>query len=481
LIYIEKLNETYIKVTSPEPSIEQELWETLSFEVPGAIFMPAYRHGNYDGMIRLYRKTDKLLYLGLLYKVLEYAKKRGYDVEYNYTDFSSDDFSVKEAKDFVKTLNLPDRINVYDYQWKTFITAIRDKKHVYLSSTGSGKSLMIYLIARYLNLKTLIIAPRENLVRQLSQEFIDFGYKESMHQIYSGQNKDTDDTFTFSTWQSIKNQEEEWLDQFECVIVDEVHNADGPCLRNILEKMKNCVYRFGFTGTLRSKETNQLIVEGLLGKVLRVSETKELIERNILTPLMIKIIILHYPKEEKKKVKGLNYQGELDFLIDNEFRNEFLTKLLLSLDGNNVTMCQRLRHADELQIQLTEQSSNPVYIINGNVKGEVREDIRYKIEDQENSNIIAIARTFSEGVNIKRLNNLIYAHPTKDAVEIEQSIGRLLRTHESKDKVYLYDIADNLIYNGKDNYTVRWLKERIKLYKKRNFPFKIYNVKLKYR
>jgi len=75
-------------------------------------------------------------------------------------------------------------------------------------------------------------------------------------------------------------------------------------------------------------------------------------------------------------------------------------------------------------------------------------------------------------------HNIIFASPSKARVRNLQSIGRVLRKSETKTNAVLYDIADDLSWKNKKNYTILHFVERVKIYNEEQFPYKIYNVDL---
>lgn len=186
-ITIEKYNDVYIKIYC-ELSISYELKEYFKFFVPGAKFTPAFRNKVWDGFIYMYNPITGLLYGGLIHYIEEFCKQRNYNIKY-VTDFSTTEFSVKEAKDFIKTLNLT--LEPRDYQIDAFINGVRNNRKLLLSPTASGKSLIIYLLTRYYNTKTLLIVPTTSLVSQMASDFLSYGYDDTdnIHRIYSGQEK----------------------------------------------------------------------------------------------------------------------------------------------------------------------------------------------------------------------------------------------------------------------------------------------------
>lgn len=478
LVQILKVDETYIKILA-DPGIIMEMSQHFTFDVPGAKFTPAYKSRYWDGKIRLLNTMTCLLYTGLRGYVEAFCKSRDYTVEH-LSDFSSKEFSVHEANDFVSTLGL--KFPPREYQLAAFIHAVRESRSLLLSPTASGKSFIIYLIARYYNRRTLIIVPTTSLVSQLASDFGDYGFDSDryVHRIFSGQDKETDKPITISTWQSIYKMRKEYFQQFDVVIGDEAHLFKAKSLTSIMSSLDNCIYRFGFTGTLDGSETNQLVLEGLFGPVKKVTTTAKLIEQKHLAELTIKALILQYSDDVKAVVSKLDYQGEMDHLVTNPSRNKFICNLTLSLEGNTLLLFQYVeKHGKVLLKQLKEKDpSRSIYFVSGAVDGEEREAIRRIVETEKNAIIVASFGTFSTGINIKNLHNVIFASPSKSKIRNLQSIGRGLRKSDTKDAFTLYDIADDLSWKSKKNFTLLHFMERIKIYNEEKFKYKLYNIQL---
>jgi hypothetical protein len=326
--------------------------------------------------------------------------------------------------------------------------------------------------------------PTTSLVSQLTSDFSDYGLVSDkfVHRIFAGQDKQTDKPITISTWQSIYKMPKEYFQQFDVVIGDEAHLFKAKSLTSILSKLDSCRYRFGFTGTLDGTQTHKLVLEGLFGPVRKVTTTAELIEQKHLASFKIKAIVLSYPEEVRKMIaRSADYQAEMDYLVRLESRNKFIRNLALSLNGNTLLLFQYVeKHGKELYTQLKLQAgdSRSVYYVSGEIDGEEREEIRKIVETEQNAIIVASYGTFSTGVNIRNLHNVIFSSPSKSKIRNLQSIGRGLRKSDSKDSATLYDIADDMSWKSKKNFTLLHFMTRIAIYNEEKFPYKIYNVNL---
>ena len=479
---VKKVNEVYMTVDCDGGSCF-ELADYFTFTVPGMQYMPAVRNKFWDGKIRLFNAQTKKIYAGLLPHVQKFCDERDYNLEIDPA-YADQEFSIAEAKQFASKLDLP--FEIRDYQLDAFAHAIKKKRALMLSPTASGKSLIIYLLAAYLSKKTLIIVPTISLVQQMAGDFKSYGYQGEPHMITAGVEKDTSHLLTISTWQSIHKMPKKWFEQFDVVIGDEAHQFKSKSLTSIMTKLVSTPYRFGFTGTLDGTQTHRLVLEGLFGSVEKVTTTDELIKKGTLSEFNVKCIELQYPDEVKKQHIKDKYQDEVDFLVRNEARNRFLRNLALSLNGNTLMLFQFVeKHGKPLydQIESTVRNSidkdRKVFFVSGEVDGNSREEIRHIVEDEENYITVASFGTFSTGINIKRLHNIVFCSPSKSRIRVLQSIGRGLRTGEGKEVATLFDIADKMAWKSKKNYTLEHFAERVKMYNEEKFNYKIYKVALK--
>lgn len=482
MLKIEYRDATNIRVITT-PDIEMELQEAFCFKVPGYKYMPSVRSGAWNGDKKLYNRATKQIYRGLLHSVLEFAKAREYPVTLNKEDFKLHNITTEEVHAFIDTLGIPEHFERRDYQIDAIQSGIRTGRRTMLSATGSGKSFIIYVLCRWYmerDKKILLIVPQTALVHQMCGDFKDYGYSDEPHKIYQGQSKTTEKPITVTTWQSIQKMDPEWYEDFDVVICDEVHGAKADVMTRIIESCRNADVRFGFTGTLDGAVLNKLVIEGLFGPVKEVSKSAELMEIGVLTILKIKAITLKYPQEVQKwfRTAKMTYAQEMDYITQNERRNKLISGMATMLKGNTIVLFNYIAQGKELHRLIKEAvgDTRPVYLIYGIVEGEERNEIRQEIEFEENAIIVASYKTFSTGINIKRLHNLILASPTKARITLLQAIGRILRLSEYKDFATLFDFSDDLSWKSKKNYTLLHFLERVKIYTSEKFNYTTHSV-----
>ena len=491
---INRIDSVNIKIQC-DRGTAKELSEYFTFSVPNYQYTPAYKNKLWDGQIRLYNIHTQKIYTGLLDYVLKFATDRNYTVKNNYI---TETLNLPEKdiqqyiSDIIKPMSGGSKIKSHIHQIAAITHAINNKRCLLLSPTGSGKSLIIYILIRYYesiinnNKKILIVVPTTGLVLQMYNDFLDYSSKnkwdiqEKCHTIFAGQNKQTEKKVVISTWQSIYKMPEKYFTQFEAVFGDECHLFKAKSLTNIMSKLKDCPYRIGTTGTLDDSQTHKLVIEGLFGRVFNVTTTKTLMENKLLSKLNIECINLQYNVNDIQEVKRVSYQDEIKWIIGNKKRNDFIINLCCKIKGNTLLL---FNYVELHGIPLYESIKNicpdkKVFLIHGGTETEQREKIRHIIDKEENSILVASYGTCSTGINIKNIHNIIFSSPSKSVIRVLQSIGRGLRISDTKESVKLYDISDNLQYKKYINHTMNHFNKRIKIYNRENFSFNIVKIRL---
>ena len=483
-LVIQKSNEVFLKIEA-EPHVYYELRDHFTFEVEGAKFMPQYRNKHWNGEIHLFDLRKKQIYVGLLDRIIAFCKRRDYEYKFVDNEYYGTPFEINEGisyagvKDYMKSIccHLPRK-----YQIQGVYDALRHNRKLLISPTASGKSLMIYSLVRYYigkGEKILLIVPTTSLVEQMYKDFQDYGWdaESYCHRIYSGKEKTNEYPVTITTWQSVYKLERSFFEDYNVIIGDEAHLFKSKSLVSIMTKLHHAKYRFGFTGTLDGTQTHKWVLEGLFGPAYKVTRTDELMKQGHLSQLDIQCLVLkHVPQ------KFDTYQDEIQYLIEHEQRTKFITNLTLDLKGNTLVLFSRVEaHGAVLyeKINTNKDSDRKVFFIHGGVDAEERELVREITETENNAIIVASYGTFSTGINIRNLHNVVFASPSKSRIRNLQSIGRVLRKSTNKVKAILYDIADDCTHNSRRNYTLNHFIERIKIYNEENFNYEIITIQLR--
>ena len=482
-ITLKKKNEVYVTVHSNEEYVHRELSDYFTFEVPEAKYLkknPRYKY--WDGTIRLYSPSTGALYHGLVDHLQTWANEKQYSVQYEKNDWYGDIVDDNKFVSLPAVKVFMDKISTIkprDYQYNAVYEALKNNRRLLLSPTGSGKSLMIYSIVRYYAAtakKILIIVPTTSLVEQMVNDFISYGWNadDFVHKIYSGKDKNTDKPIIISTWQSIYKFPKRYFDDIDCVIGDEAHLFKSKSLTGIMTKLHNAKYRFGFTGTLDGSKTHKWVLEGLFGSYEQVTKTEELIKSGYLSKFRIKILLCKHAPQYFD-----TYHDEMEYLVEHKGRNNLIKNLVKDIEGNTLVLFNYIeKHGTPLYdlINNNVDEARKIFFVHGGTDVEDREEVRKITETESNAVIVASYGTFSTGINIKRLHNIIFASPSKSRIRNLQSIGRVLRKGEGKDIATLYDIADDI---GGQNYTLKHLNERVNIYNDENFRYEVIKVNLR--
>ena len=487
-IRVRKLNHAVLKVEC-DRSVGAELREFFSFYVPGYKFMPAYRNRVWDGKIRLYNQITGEISAGLFPQILSFAEGREYEIDIEETDYGNPNEGNKINADFmmkyIEALKLPFKIR--DYQFDAVCTGIQRKSAILLSPTGSGKSLIIYTLMRYLltsfDKDVLIIVPTTSLVEQMYNDFKTYGYdvEKNCHKIYSGKDKNTSKRIVISTWQSIHRFQKEWFARFGTVFGDECHGFKSKSLTTIMNKCTEAEYRFGTTGTLDGALTHELVLQGLFGKIYRVTSTRALQDNDTLAKLNIRRIVLEHNEKVRKQFGKKTYQEEIEFIVTNNRRNNFIKNLTLDLKGNTLVLYNYVeKHGKPLYNLMKDEitEGRKIFFVSGETAATDREAIRAIVEKQKNSVTVASLGTFSTGINIRNLHNIVFASPSKSQIRVLQSIGRGLRKTDDGRSTTLYDIVDDITWKTRKNYGILHADERLRIYGREKFNHKTYRVSL---
>lgn len=519
-VYIEKVNDVYIRIHA-NMGIREQIAEVFKFRPPKYQFSPKYKAGWWDGYIKLFNPYTCLMYGGLLKQMVAHCKRYNYSiyVDPKLLDFGKQTYDSIEnwfSSELKPTRDDGGLLDIRDYQLDAIHKSLKFKRLLLKSATNSGKSFVIYAILKHLFENDsigsgLIVVPTVGLVDQMYSDFDeysqdpgnDFRSEDWVHKIYAGQEKWTDKPIVCTTWQSIHAMPPAWFSQFECMIGDEAHGCEAPKMVKIMEAMPNCPYRIGMTGSLSDFEGSLLTLEGLFGPIVDVITAKEMIDRGDSTPLDIVGIMLEYSEHERKalasekrqlakenkalaeagktKITNAEYLAEMELLMAHKERRKFVRNLAVTREGNTLVLFRFEKHGHQIydDIRKIVPDTRPVFLVYGKVKREVRKKIREITDQYHDAIIVASYGTFSTGINIKSLKHLILAFPYKSKIKIVQSIGRMLRKFNGKERACIWDICDDLQWKSKPNYAKDQFLERLKIYRKEQHSYTIDKVTVK--
>jgi len=370
-------------------------------------------------------------------------------------------------------------LNLRDYQEDIVKRCLNAGRGTVVLATAGGKTLvMASLISSVYkfsneNLKCLLIVPDRGLVEQTYKDFIVYKVPFSFTK-WTGENKlDLTANVIIANLGILqsKNSNLTWTENIDMLVVDEVHKLrKGNEVNKIIKTIKTN-NKFGFTGTLPEEKEDQWNIIGKIGPIIYEKNSFDLRLENYVSNAFVQMINIVYNNTPKRDKNNFNptdfYKKELDFIIENNFRNELLSKLASKLDKNALVLVDFIKHGEILHKCFSQVCSNKkVFFIRGEVEIEEREKIKQLMEQNNDVIVVAISKIFSTGINVKNIHYLIFAGGGKAKIKTVQSIGRGLRLHSTKDKLIIFDISDQLYYG------IQHMQKRIQIYEKEKIGYR---------
>lgn len=378
--------------------------------------------------------------------------------------------------DYVETVNLPDYIDLFDeaykYQLQSVYRAIAYQTARIQIATGGGKTLISYIYLKYLidklNVKKcLVVINRTSLVRQTAQEFENWEKLQNNDEsgnkpliistIYSKGIQQENSNVIIGTYQSLRNYDNEWFDDFECILLDEAHSAKAYSIRNdIYGKCKNLRFILGMTATWPEyKSIDYLNCVAMMGPLVYNKTIKEAIKDKNIVDIFVKRLIINYSNPEdndfcknlwNNDIRGIDkYREEKAFFERYQKRNQLIADIIRKLNNNSLILVESVEFALFLKDFISQQCEEKcVELIYGGVKIEERNEIKNKIEKCNNICLIGTFGTLSTGIDFKNLYHILLPMAGKSDIKVLQSIGRGVRKYKDKEKVIIYDFNDNI-------------------------------------
>lgn len=341
--------------------------------------------------------------------------------------------------------------------------------------------------------KSVLIVPTIMLTTQMYEDFKSYGMEDidSVHLI-GGDNKvkHFDKPVTISTWQSLIRSSE-LFEGVHCMMIDEAHKSTSGTFENIISpNATDTMFRLGYTGTLPKNLADRMTLLSVIGASKKYITPRQLIEMGLATEVQVKCLYFNYPMEERNLLVKASYQDEVKFLVTHPRRTNKIAQIAIkiSTDGNTIVLFDRVEQGEALAIETVrlkfgkavtkkelQDANNPykIFLVTGSTKASTRETLRQMMEIETGIILYGTSSILSTGVNIKRLKNLVFASGGKSSITINQSIGRLLRKHVSKDITTIWDVVDDLTIQRKKsvtkNHFFRHYEERLDIYSENEY------------
>lgn len=502
-IKVKFVDHSYCKVFA-EQYVINEMRDYFSFRVKGYQFNKKYKHGLWDGYIRIMDFNGNLP-VGLVDYVKRFANNMDYSVEIDEQLAPKIHWTKEEFDEWIGDIDVYDgdkKITPYDEQKACVYEFFNRKRMISEVPTSGGKSLIAALCSKrffeFSDQKVLIIVPTVMLVNQFTDELINYRIfdREDVHKIKSGTAKDSSSRIYVSTWQSAVKQPASWFKQFGMLINDECHDSTGKSLDGIIKTMTETEYKQGLTGTLREGKANLLQYIGSFGTPFKPTTTKQMMDEGKISKLRIKTIFMRYPLDTCKAFHDhkpkIDYQKEIKFITKHKKRNRWIAKLASKLakrDENVLVLFKHISHGKELfEMIKKEYGDDRVIYASGETSDDDRELMKKSANDGSGIIVVASFGILSTGVSIKKLHHAIFTHPTKSKITTMQSVGRILRKHENKNGAVLWDLIDHLALPTRRGAKSKWKKlnyslkhgiERVRMYNKEQFDYDVSTKEIK--
>jgi superfamily II DNA or RNA helicase len=450
--------------------------------------------------------------IGLWREVQKLAKKFYFNLEIEgIHHLYNKDFDESDFVEWVNTYFEESEKQPRDYQIEGVARILKYKKCTEEISTSGGKTLMAFMLFRYLLYKNeikrmLYVVPNVSLVTQTEEEFYEYEEQCGNRPIWKSQcvyggskKKDGEEAnIIFGTFQSLSKKDLEYFSKFDAVFIDETHHAKAKSIKDIIVKSYNSKYNIGMTGTLPPEDSlDSFMVQAYIGPCVYVVKSADLIASKFATPVNVLGIELDYLEDDVKKklydlrnvsldekdcVKLLNL--EKDIVRENRKRLVYICDTISKSTKNSLVLFSDIKNDYGRKIfnYLKENTDKIVYYIDGSTKGENRDYFKKQMETEENTIIVASIGTFSEGISINNCHNIFIVESSKSEYQVRQMLGRGMRLLEGKETMIVVDFQDNFIYGThkwqRINYLMRHAKERERIYKDKGFPYKTFKVKV---
>ena len=415
---------------------------------------------------------------GLFFDILRYIKEVYPDEELHIDSNVSDIIKpTLAATDVYDELTLPLR----DYQLAACKKAIQFGRGILKMGTGAGKTLTICSLLSSMfkstgdTFKCLLIVPDLGLVNQTFSDFSEYDAP-FKYTKWSGKNKpDFTANVIIANLGILQSQfkDNDWLEKVDALVIDECHKVKKSNKVSKMVQQIRTVHKFGLTGTMPDGKVDEWNIIGKIGSIIYEKDSFQLRTEKHLTPASTTIIESEFLKSPAYKTGAdakLNYRLELDFIYENQFRNNMINQICANFNNNILVLVNHLKHGETLYDLMSTLKDKRVYFVQGELEVEERENIKRIMEVESNVVCIAMSSIFSTGVNIKNIHMIVFAAGGKSSIRTIQTIGRGLRLHDSKDNLRIIDIADQLKYGQKH------VARRKEIYEQERLPYKIVQV-----
>lgn len=510
MIGIHKVNESYARMEYDDDKELSLLHNALSYYPDNYRFMPAFKNGMWDGQIHLMDASTGAFPLGLVRHVLKTAKELGIEYKIDsevarcFVDMSFNPAHFQTFLDTTRFFSGGVEIFPRDDQIEATRRALESRRCINLCPTSFGKSLAITMECLYLlqqGKKCIIVVPTKDLVEQFYNDIKDYATNEEgkleswypvVQMIYGGRDKDLkpETQICISTWQSLYSiwkGDKKYMNQFDCICLDECHRGSGRAIQSVMMSAKDVGIRTGWTGTLANEQINEMLIRGLFGEARQIITTLELMDKKIVAQLKISIVKLQYPEGWGRKFKLLDYPNQCKYFEELQERTDSICRMALDRNATGLMLYKKIAHGETIFNTLRKMApERNIYLVHSghfqrnDEKYKSFEELKPLLEQEKDAILVANYQLVGTGVSIKNLHFVMFAAPIKSYITTIQSIGRGLRVSDTKKSVELIDIVDDMSYKARvnivQNYALKHYAERYKIYTTNGFDYSMETV-----
>lgn len=486
-------------------STEEELGQfhrSFKKRVRNFFFHPLYKQKKWDGYISFIDKFDRIP-LGLYNEVYTIAEKYNYNVSIDNDYLIKDTLDVEDFDKFIEEYYayMGDAIKRRDYQVNSAKLILQYKRNVSEIATSAGKTFIMWLIFYYLLKKKLVkkilmIVPNTQLILQSEEDFLQYSdgfklFKVKIQNIHGGTEKvKTDSDIIIGTFQTLCKMDKSFFDGINCVAVDEAHFTNCTSIKKILSNCNDAEYRFGLTGTLQMDgSAEDYTIQAHLGPLVNKISPHFLFKNKYATPVKVKAIIMDYLSDEMKEnlyTLRMNkdlyepskiFSLEKDAIVHDKKRFKFITNYIGKSTKNSLVLFSNIKHKYGKRVYEYLKNAHcdkQLFYVDGSTDPMMREEFKALMEEGTNKILVASFGTMSTGISINSIHNIFLIENYKSEKIIKQTIGRGMRLKDGKTHVNIIDFVDDFSYNGNKNYVLNHFYDRLNIYEREKFEYKIY-------
>jgi len=424
-IIIENVNSL---LRTDNPKLLSVFKKKYSAKIPGYRYSKAYQNG-WDGS-KYFISNKGVVGTGLIPFIIEDLEEA--KIPYTVTDSRNPPVDTQDR-------TLPS-IKYRDYQDQLIDLALEKRLALIQAPTGAGKTIILAGILKALHDKRgVVFFTQKSILLQtynfLQNAGIDVGIAFGDGEIIK--------PITLCTVQSVHKILDSHLNSAEFIVFDEVHEfSKGKITTKVVKSFPNASYRFGMSATIPKERLAKLNLTAYLGGVISEVDVRDLVKEGFLTPPTVTFLDL--PRYADHSLLGASYSEIYDScIINNEQRNNQIKELcaqILKSDARILILVKNLNHLEILKKLIPASMT-----LEGKDDISIREEVIKKFKESNNSVLIG-TKIMQTGIDIPEITHLINARGLKSEIATIQALGRALRIHDSKQKVYIYDFKDQVPY-----------------------------------